>query len=353
MDNKQVAKLDPKERNANFNKLTRRNWQTLGSKTGTASGTVSFDIPKSRLLGKLRLMIEATLTATHASNTSYTAHEDAPYKFLSRAELNLNNGFNPFSISGQALYAYNVTTKGAAACDVATSGRGSFVQGLVASSGGTANTVRMVFDLPTMVNERDPIGLILLQNEETLATLNVTLGASTDIAPTASGYTFALSAISVTVLTDTFTIPAIPEAFPDLSVLKLVQERTETVIAGENIFKLPVGQVYRKLGFIYYDATPSRQVDSDITSTIDLVFNQAETPYRIKPVELAAINADEYGGDLPSGVYVFDFSDNGQPNFGNARDYIDSERMTELWLKFTAGAAGTVKIFYETLARLK
>lgn len=347
------SKLSPQERAAQFNQLTRRNWQHLGSKTGAENGVVSFDLPKARLLAGLKLMISATLTATHATETSYTAHEDSPFKFLKRVELSLNNGFAPFSISGQALLPYMMTNYGVEEMTAETSGRGAVVQGLTASSGGTANTVRFFVDLPNMINPRDPIGLILLQNEETLATLNVSLGAVGDLAPASSGYTFAVSSISVTALSDTFTIPAVPDAFPDLSVLKLVQERTETVIAGENIIKLPVGMTYRKIGFIYYDATPSRQVDSDITSTIDLMFNQAEVPVRVKPAELAALNALAYKGALPNGVYLFDFSDNGIPNMGNARDYIDSERITQFELKFTAGAAGTVKIFTECLSRLK
>ena len=334
-----VKQLSPQERAGMFNQLT--------------SGMVSFDIPKSRLLAGIKLMVEATLTATHASETAYAAHEDSPFKFLNRVEVSLNNGFSPFSLSGQALAIYNMTIHGVEALTSAVSGRGKVVQGLTASSGGTANVVRFVLDLPNMINQRDPIGLILLQNEETLCTVNVTFGALADLAPASSGYTFAVSAISATLITDTFTIPAIPEAFPDLSVLKLVQERTETIIAGENIIKLPVGMTYRKLGLIYYDATPSRQVDSDITSTIDLLFNQAETPYRMKPLDLACENFEQYDGALPTGVYVFDFSDNGIRNMGNARDYIDTERMTEFWLKFTAGAAGTVKIFYETLSRLR
>ena len=73
----------------------------------------------------------------------------------------------------------------------------------------------------------------------------------------------------------------------------------------------------------------------------------------MKPLDLACENFEQYDGALPTGVYVFDFSDNGIRNMGNARDYIDTERMTEFWLKFTAGAAGTVKIFYETLSRLR
>lgn len=349
----QQTKLSPQERAAMFNQLTRRNWQTGGTKTGTASGTVSFDLPKSRLLAGIKLMVQATLTATHVSETTYAAHEDSPFKFLNRVEVSLNNGFAPFSLSGQALAAYNMSIYGTEALASQTSGRGKVVQGLTASSGGTANTVRFTLDLPNMINPRDPIGLILLQNEETLCTVNVTFGASTDLAPTASGYTFAVSNISATILTDTFTIPAIPEAFPDLSVLKLVQERTETIIAGENIIKLPVGMTYRKLGIILYNATPARVADTGITSSIDLVFNQAETPYRISPLQLAEINDSAYDGSLPTGIWIFDFSDNGIKNLGSARDYIDTERMTEFWLKFTSGAAGTAKIFYETLSRLR
>lgn len=348
-----TAKITPAERAAQFNQLTRRHWMELGTKTGSENGVVSFDLPKARLLAGLRVLITATLTATHASATTYTPHEDAPFKFLKRAELSLNNGFAPFSISGQGLIPYLMSKRGVADVTPATSGRGNVVQGLTASSGGTANTVRFAVDLTNMLNKRDPIGLILLQNEETLATLNISLGAVADLAPASSGYTFAVSSISVTVLADTFSVPAVETAFPDLSVLKLVQERTETVIAGENQFKLPTGYTYRKIWFTYYDATPSRQVDSDITSTIDVLFNQAENPIRINPVTLAGINAEAYKGALPAGSYMLDFTDQGNPDLGNARDYIDTERITEFVLKFTAGAAGTIKIGYEVLSRLK
>jgi hypothetical protein len=347
-----TRKLTAQERAQNFNQLTRRNLQTLGTKVGAENGLVSFDLPKSRLLGGLKLMIEAVVNAKHAAETAYAAHEDAPFGFLKRVEVSLNNGFSPFSVSGKALLPYNMSIHGVPAYTAKTSGRGNVVQGLTASAAGTDNTVRFIVDLPITVNQRDPIGLILLQNEETLATVNISLADIASLAPAAAGFTFVLSDIKVTLLADTFTIPAVPEAFPDLSVLKLVQEKTEAVIAGENIIKLPVGMTYRKIGFIYYDATPSRQVDSDITSTIDILINQAQNPIRIKPAELAAMNSEEFKGDLPNGVYMLDFSDNGIPNMGGARDYVDTERMTEFWIKFTAGAAGTVKLFYETLSRL-
>lgn len=350
----QVQKIDPAERGRLFAQTTRQNLQVIASKTGAENSVVSFELPKVRLLAGLKVRVQCTLNAIHASSSTYTAHEDSPWKFLKRAEVSLNNGFSPFSITGQGLYLYNVASKGDKnVLDVATSGRGIAVQGLTSSaSSGTDNTVRFTADLPISLNKRDPIGYILLQNDETLCTVNITLGSKDDLAPASSGYTFAVSNITVSLLAETFSIPALPEAFPDISVLKLVNEKTETLIAGENIIKLPVGQTYRKIGLIVYNATPARVADSTITSNFDLMINQADVPYRVHPVDLAAINAEQFGEELPTGMYIFDFSDQGIPNLGGARDYIDTERVTEFWLKFTSGA-GTAKVIYETLSRLR
>jgi hypothetical protein len=352
MANGTNQKLSPAQKAAIFNKLTRRNWQSITEKTGAESGQITFSLPKARLLAGCELYIEATLTATHASSTSYAPHEDSPFKFLSRVEMFYNQGFSPFAISGQALADYNKTIHGVVAMTPATSGRGRVVQGLTASSSGTANTVRFQLTLPNMLNESSPVGMIVLQNDETLVDINVSLGTKADLAPAASGYTFAVSNIVVGITTDTFTIPADPNARPDISVLKLVHEKVEPVVEGENIIALSTSRTYRKLGFILYSATPSRQNDSIITSPIELVANQADIPYRIKPKVLAAMNASKYGGALLDGSYVFDFSDNGIPNFGGNRDYFDTERLTEFNLKFTSSAAGTVRIWSETLARL-
>lgn len=349
----QQTKLDPAERGRLFAQTTRQNLQVVASKVGAENSVVSFELPKVRLLAGLKVRVEATVNAIHASSTSYTAHEDSPWKFLKRAEVSLNNGFSPFSITGQGLYLYNVATKGDKnVLDAQTSGRGIVVQGLTASpTTGTDNVVRFTADLPISLNKRDPIGYILLQNDETLCTVNITLGALADLCPAASGYTFAISNIKVSLLAETFSIPALPEAFPDISVLKLVNEKTETLIAGENIIKLPVGQTYRKIALIIYNSTV-RVADSTITSNFDLMINQADVPYRVNPVDLASINAEEFGEELPTGMYIFDFSDQGMPNYGGARDYIDTERVTEFWIKFTSGA-GTCKVIYETLSRLR
>jgi hypothetical protein len=196
------------------------------------------------------------------------------------------------------------------------------------------------------------VGLILLQNVDTLATLEVQTGAASDIA-TLSGGTVALGNVSVTVLTDTYSIPADPNAVPDISILKSYKGRTETLQSGENVIKLPVGQTYRKLWFIIRNGSGVRQADSFVTSPIELVLDQNESPYKIPAQILAGENTKDYDGALPDGLYVFDFATAGDArNLASSRDLIDTQRITEFWLRFSTSGSGTIEYGYETLSKL-
>ena len=347
-----AERISAEQRAANFKQLTRRNWQNLGSKTiANTGGSAIFELPRARLLAACRIMIDATVTVTHAASTAPTPADLAPYSLVKKINLNLNNGFAPVELTGQSAYIVNATLKAAQAA-AATSGRGNAVLGLTSSAGGTANVLHLVIDVPSELNPRDPVGLILLQNVDTLANLEVQTGAIGDVFPAAGGFTFVLGTVTVTVMTDTFSIPADPSAVPDISILKSYKGRTEAMQAGENIVKLPVGQTYRKLWFTIRNSSAVRLGDANITSPIELVLDQNETPYKVAPKFIAADNAASYDGTLPDGIYVFDFSDNGIPNLGSSRDLIDTQRITEFWLRFTSDTAGTVEYGYELLSRL-
>jgi hypothetical protein len=56
---------------------------------------------------------------------------------------------------------------------------------------------------------------------------------------------------------------------------------------------------------------------------------------------------------LANGIYVFDFTYQGLEGYGGARDYIDTEKLTEFWLKFQAAETGKITYVRETLARLQ
>ena len=55
-------------------------------------------------------------------------------------------------------------------------------------------------------------------------------------------------------------------------------------------------------------------VDDDFAGNIELVFNQADIPYSIKPSLLSSLNHNQFGRVLPDGCYVFDYSWNGIAN---------------------------------------
>lgn len=346
--------ISPAQRAALFAQTTRQNLQMLPAIAGAASSTVTFNIPKVRLSSRIRLMVQATLTATHAANTSYTPNAFAPFTLIRKAAVDMNNGFAPFNLSGKQLYMYSMMRDNAAILGRASSGRGKVVQPVVASNGGTANQIQFVADLPLSLNDRDPVGLVVTQNQETTVTVTVDIDAAAVLADATAGYTYALSNIVITPMVESFSVPATPDAFPDISVLKLVQATKQSISgAGQFTVALPVGTTYRKLAFFVEDANGLGVADSALTGNIELVFNQADTPYRISPAILAAMNHEQFGYVLPQGMYAFDFSYQGISNYGGARDYIDTERLTEFWLRFGAASAGAVTVVYETLSRLR
>lgn len=348
-----AEQLTPQQRQMNFNRLTRQHLQMSADIPAQENSNITFDLSKSRLTSRVRMEITGDLKVTHATNTSYTPSPFAPFNLINRVSIDINNGFSPFTVSGRDLYLYSLLDDHAHTFTPATSGRGSVVQGLTASAAGADNKIRFLVDLPVALNDRDSVGLLLTQNQETTVTVSVFFGAAANLV-TGAGYTVALSNLKVSPVVETFSVPPSPEALPDISVLKLVQT-TKKSIAGGGLqeLHLPVGMTYRKLILFIEDASGNGIPDDAFTSNFELVMNQADSPYRVKPSILAGINHRQFGTPLPVGAYAFDFSYNGLANYGTARDYVDTERLTEFWFRFVATAPGNVTAIYEVLSRLR
>lgn len=347
--------ISPQERALRFAQATRNNWQMMPSKTVAAGKTVKFDLDKVRLGARVRLLCEATLTAVHATETSFTPAVMAPYSGVRRAAIDMNNGFSPFIVEGTSLYLYNMVRDKSAVLTRSSDVRAKVSMPTVAAANtGAANAVKMVLDMPFTLNDQTPSGLVLLQNAETLVTVTLDMAAATDLVPAATGYTFTLSDWTITPMVETFSVPVDQNAKPDISILKLVQDQTQDIAgAGVKIVKLPVGTIYRKLIIFIKDANGAGVADSSITGDFELVFNNADSPYRVSPKMLAAINHEQFGRTLPTGVYVFDFSYQGFSGYGGGRDLIDTEKLTEFWFKYNAPAAGSVTAVFETLAKMR
>lgn len=299
-------------------------------------------------------MCEGTVNVQHASLTSYTPAVNAPYNVLTQAKLDINNGFSPFNLSGESLYLYNLTRPFGSSQYARVTTADTRTQALletVASSGGTNNDMRFFLEMPVALNKRDPIGLINLQNPETVVTINATFGALSSLLSVTTGYTVT-GTLTVTPIIETFSVPQYAEAIPDLSVLKTVYDQTQSIAtAGEQIFKHVTGQTIRKIILAVYNSTGG-VTDAEIQSNIQLVLKQASIPYSIPAKFLQYVNQQQYSNVLPAGVYVLDFTDQGVPSLGGARDLLDSAKLTELWLRFNVQNTGSFKVITESTTQL-
>lgn len=315
---------------------TRQNMQMLAKQTATSfPNTLQFNLPKARLLAGLYLNVKMTFGTALGT----APDPEKVGKIIRRLSLDLNNGFAPFVLSGSEARMYNLIDLNSFNI------KNEWFQKFSSDK----KTVDLNFHLPCTTNPRDPVGLILLQNDQTNVTLNVDLGLGSE-----AGLNVEPSKVEVQVMAETFSIPASQQAYPDLTVIKLVNGRKESLPSeGQQIVKLPTGTIYRKLIFKLTDANGAPMTVDKVTSNIELVFNQADINYSIDPSMLRILNEKQLGQALPEGVYAFDFSNSGGlPNLGGTRDFIDSANLTEFWLRFTTKEAGKVEVVTETLARL-
>jgi hypothetical protein len=350
--------LTAQQRAALFATATRQTFQTLPTQQVTGEGqTVQFTLPKVRLLSKIYLEVNAKATLK-SSKTNLNKDKFSPYGILRRVSLDLNNGFSPFVVSGRDIFLYNMNRLNPNIIDGTYFGMDTS-KGMVnvqtnASANGTDANINLVFELPVTLNDRDPVGLIMLQSEETSVTLTVDVDKLANAYKLDDGDEVIFKSLSLTPMLETFSIPPIKEAFPDISVLKLVDSKTDTFAGnGQNIVKLNTGTIYRKLILYFEDSNGNPLKDSDFSGNLELVFNQADIPVSIKPSILSARNASQLGFYIPDGVYIFDFSNQGIPNLGGTRDYIDTERLTEFWVRFSTQKAGKLTVVAEKLSRLR
>lgn len=345
------------QRNALFAQATRQNIQGMAKKKITQGATtVSFEIPKARLLSKIWLEIDYKFKLKSSTVTSVNTSKLTPYAPIRRISLDLNNGWSPYVLDGKSyavlagmrqqshvVYPQSESEKGFCYCP----------ETLTVSSTGVSNTMRTTIELPLCLNDRDPIGIILAQSPETLIEVKVDFEPESSMIPLEDGVTLEVEEITVQPIVETFSIPAVQEAFPDISVVKLCTSRTEMFAGnGQNLIDLVTGTIYRKIAFIIEDLDGNPFSDDDITSNIDLIFNTADVNYSIPAKLIRHKNEMQFGEEQPKGVYIFDFSDNGIPNYGGTRDYIDSTKLTMFQVRFNSNKAGRIRIVSENLARL-
>jgi len=355
-------RVSPQERALNFNRATRKYPQAYPNHTKSAGETLRFSLQKVRLTSKVRLLVEATLTATHASSATYTPADLAPFTLLRNLRVTTNMSYTPWLSSGIGAYMLMLQRANKNVLDIVHDAAGApatnahrrawAYQGVKAASGGSANTISCLIDIPLIVNDRDPIGLILTQNQETQVDIEIDLGQASDLAPAASGYTFALGNITVTPVVETYSVPLSADAIPDLTVIKQVGEQNVATTGGRFEYLLPTGATYRRLMWYLTDASGVPVADSAFTGNFELVFQGSDIPIKLPAKVLSRMASEMLGSPLPAGMFALDFTSQGLVNYGGSRDYIDTERLTDFRLVVQHNDVLNLKVVYETLSRM-
>lgn len=372
------TKLTAQQRAQLFGANTRQHRQMLNTQTGAAGQSMTFTVPKTRLLQAISLHVKTEFNLKNNQAVTIPEYETGvstlAYRVLRNVFIDYNNGFRPVRGSAEELAKLNMARinprilcprsetlyneYGRTMCNLYDVDGKATSKYAIKSTTAQKFTADFVLEIPLTLNDRDPVGLILAQSQESLININIDVETNAGFINDGLKHTYPnlsaeITSVKVTPMLTTFSIPSSQDCFPDLSVLKIVDARTETYNgSGSNLVKLPVGMIYRKLVLDFTDENGVELDDSAITSNIELIFNGADIPYAISAEHLRYLNTSQLGYELPKGLYLFDFSNQGIPNLGGSRDYIDTERITEFNLRFTTAGRGKVDVISEKISRL-
>ncbi len=316
-----------------FDNATRRKIVPLAALSRpTGGGTVQISLPGTGLLARLWLIITGSVAGTLSAQNSLGFSS-----VVSNVHLQLSTGPDLINISGQGYHWLYSDFQG---LFVNPNRIGN------ARSAVTATTfdISMVFDL--QVNQRDPLGLIALQDDATKAILSITFLADASVAAGAT------VTATVTPVLELFTVPVDPKDYPPLSILHTIMEVQEPVAsAGQFIHKWPRGAIY--LGTYHGYGFGVSGVDN--WSEVDVRSNQANYWERYSlSKQLDYIWALNHPGTTrPAGAIPLDYlGTSGLGAFGTSRDMVNSVSLTDLETVITATAGGTLYSIHRQLVQI-
>lgn len=283
-------------------------------------GTTSINLPKTGLLATIVLAIRGSVAGT------LTVPNPLGFaSIINRVRLTLNSGIDIFNVSGAG---YNYLLR-----EVVESEYVDISSQNNARSAVTAAAFNLDMLIPVAINMRDPLGLILLQNEQTLLTLNIDWTADT---PVATGATVTATAIPYIEL---FTVPVDPADFPPINIIHQTLEDQQAISGAQDwVYNWPRGNTYLQvlhgvgIGAAGADGFSKAQIrvnQSDYLQSTDIPYLDLEFR-RLR------------GRARPAGGVFFDLlGTSGLGNYGLTRDVFNSSLVTDLASVITTSGAYT------------
>lgn len=322
---------------------TRQNFTELPAQTYIKGGRLYFKLPSVGLLSRLFLTVKGTMTVTNGTGST-TLSDRLGVNLIKRIKVIANSGTAIYDVSGYGTYLINSIQRKNEIPNMSPnpSGYNDLVYNTPIENGD--NDWVFTLEVPIAINEKDPIGLILLQNDATQITLEVEFndeyGANNIISPiVATGNAVTSFVGNVSCMMEYFTVPREKENYPSLNVLHQWLEQYESITsAGEFTKQLQRGNTYMRL--MHY-LTLGNALNTESIDKLKIVYNQSETPYTLDATHQLYLQRMRYGQDLQKGTFVHDwYMSNGLVGLGNSRDFINSANVTEFQSIFNI-ASGT------------
>lgn len=286
----------------------------------TGGGMTELEIRRAGLLARIYLRINVVGTGTPG-----TPNPLGIASVIRRVRVVANSGLELYSMSGPG-YAYI----GQHMLEGETYPVTSQNQGTSAVAAGTFNLDMVI---PIAVSMMDFTGLVLVQSEQILVTVQVDWEADTVVGGTGWTYTG-----TCTPYVEFFSVPLDPADAPPLNKAHVVLEEQRTVTgAGEYIYE-PLRrptylQLAHGLGFGVAGAdriTTARVRIEQSNYLFDGDINLINMLWRYQK-----------GYARPNGVWLYDWmASSGLGNYGGARDRINTAAITSFESVFNATAAG-------------
>lgn len=327
-----------------FERATRQNIRKIAVLPYESKQRKSKDLPRTGLLANLFLRVEGTLTVTLNGGTAVLKADqyNKPYGLIDRFSLKTNNSTSIVDVTGHGLFLRNLMDDNQF-LDILAS---SMVEAQTdnptyqfATSAG-ANPVAFTLKVPVVTNDRDLIGLILLQNGETLVTANIDWADVSNLFTLTGGATVDFTG-NAHMTMEYFDVPAQKADYPNLSLVHTLLEDTIAIDGtGTTDYQIPRGNIYQRLYHrILLNGAPAAATDIE---QLWLQYNQSISPYAIESKDFLAMQRIKYKRDLPKGVYVWDFSYQGQAGYGSHRDLVNSAEITDFLSRIDVASAATL-----------
>jgi len=283
-------------------------------------GTTSINLPKTGLLASISLAIRGsiagTLTVPNALGMA---------SIINRIRLTLNSGIDIFNVSGAGYHYLLRNALESEYIDISSQAN--------ATSAVTAAAFNLDMIIPVAINMRDPLGLILLQNEQTLLTLNIDWNADTNVA---TGATITATAVPYIEL---FTVPVDPQDFPPINIVHQVLEDQQAISGAQDwVYNWPRGNTYLQV----LHGVGIGAAGSDGFSKVQIRVNQSDY---LQSTDIPYLDLEfrrMRGRARPAGGIFFDLlASSGLGNYGLTRDVFNSALVTDLASVITTSGAFT------------